>query len=81
MNGNPLKTAGEPDPNPKETLLESAPEAARWNPVPGSMGHKAPVAAGEDEDGEGRSDNEALVEMGVADAAQNQSDEAAKKDL
>jgi hypothetical protein len=36
--------------------------------VPGSTGHKVPVSAGEDEDDEGRSDNEKLVEEGVAEA-------------
>jgi hypothetical protein len=75
---------GEPDMDPKETILESAPESERWDPVPGSTGRKVPVATGEDEDGEGRSDNERLVEEGVAGAEHDQSlqaiKEAAKKD-
>ena len=35
---------GEPDLDPKEAALDSAPESERWDPVPGSPGHKAPVA-------------------------------------
>jgi hypothetical protein len=58
----------EPDTNLKETILESAPESERWDPVPGSTGHKVPVAPSEDEDDEGRSDNERLVEEGIAGA-------------
>src|ERR1022692_1828986 len=47
---------GEPDMDPKEAVLESAPESERWDPVPGSNGHKAPEAPSADEDEEGRSD-------------------------
>jgi hypothetical protein len=72
------------DTDPKEAILESAPESERWDPVPGSTGHKAPVAASEDEDDEGRSDNEKLVEEGIAGAEHDQtlqaSREAEKKD-
>ena len=31
---------GEPDTDPKEAVLESAPESERWDPVPGSEGIK-----------------------------------------
>ena len=75
---------GEPDVDPKEAILESAPESERWDPLPGSTGHKVPVAAGEDEDEEGRSDNERLVEEGIAGAEHDQMLQsvklAAKKD-
>jgi len=75
---------GEPDTDPKEAMLESAPESERWDPLPGSTGHKVPVAAGEDEDDEGRSDNERLVEEGIEGAEHDQmhqaTKEAAKKD-
>jgi hypothetical protein len=75
---------GGSDADPKELILESAPESERWDPVPGSTGHKVPAAAGEDEDEEGRSDNEKLVEEGVAEAGLDQSlqatRQAAKKD-
>jgi len=63
---------GEADADPKEAALESAPESERWDPVPGSTGHKVPVAAGEDEDDEGRSDKERLVEEGIAGAEHDQ---------
>ena len=59
---------GEPETNPKEAALESAPVSERWDPVPGSTGHKLPVPPGDDEDDDGRSDNERLVEEGVAGA-------------
>ena len=57
---------GEPDTDPKQVALESAPESERWDPVPGSTGHKAREAPSADEDEEGRSDNERLVEEGIA---------------
>ena len=69
---------GEPDMDPKDAILESAPESERWDPVPGSTGHKARVAPSEDEDEEGRSDNERLVEGGIAEAEIDQSLQAAK---
>jgi len=55
-----------------ETVLESAPESERWDPLPGSTGHKAPVSPSEDEDEEGRSDNERLVDEGIAGAEHDQ---------
>lgn len=76
---------GEPDMDPKDAILESAPESERWDPVPGSTGHKVRVAPSEDEDDEGRSDNERLVAGGMAEAELEQSQRAvkaaAKKDL
>jgi hypothetical protein len=78
---------GETDMDPKERLLESAPESERWDPVPGSSGHKVPSApnADADEDEEGRSDNERLVDEGIAEAELDQSlqatREAAKENL
>ena len=76
---------GESDLDPKETLLETAPESERWDPVPGSTGHKVPTAPSADEDEEGRSDNERLVDEGIAEAELDQSlqvtRKAAKKDL
>jgi hypothetical protein len=51
---------GVPDTDPKDAILESAPESERWDPLPGSTGTKARVAPSEDEDEEGRSDNERL---------------------
>jgi hypothetical protein len=72
---------GETNPglDPKEAVLDSAPESERWDPVSGSTGHKVPAAASEDEDDEGRSDNERLVEEGIAGAEQDQMLQASKK--
>ena len=76
---------GVPDEDPKDAVLESAPESERWDPVAGSTGHKVRVAPSEDEDDEGRSDNERLVEGGIAEAMIEQNFQAtkaaAKKDL
>jgi hypothetical protein len=69
---------GVPDTDPKDAILESAPESERWDPVPGSTGHKVRVAPSEDEDDEGRSDNERLVEGGIAEAEIEQSFQATK---
>jgi hypothetical protein len=35
---------GEPDTDPKEAVLDSAPESKRWPLVPGLTGHNVPVA-------------------------------------
>ena len=69
---------GQPDTDPKEAVLESAPESDRWDPVHGSTGHKVPVASSEDEDDEGRSDSERLVEEGIAEAEHDQRLQAAR---
>jgi len=69
---------GQPDMDPKEALLESAPESERWDPVPGSTGHKVSAAPSEDEDEEGRSDNERLVDEGIAGAELDQMDQATR---
>jgi hypothetical protein len=70
---------GKPDMDSKETMLESAPESKRWDPVPGSEGREAPVAPSADEDEEGRSDNERLVEEGVAEAEHDQMRQATRR--
>ena len=72
---------GEPDMDPKEEILESAPESERWNPVPGSTGQKVQAAASEDEDAEGRSDNERLVEQGISEAELDQAKAASRRAL
>jgi hypothetical protein len=71
---------GEPDMDPKEALLESAAEAERWDPVHGSTGHRVPAAPSEDEDEEGRSDNERLVQEGIDGAEHDQMRQASKED-
>jgi hypothetical protein len=77
--------SGQPEIDSKAAMLECAPEAERWDPVPGSTGGKVPVTAGEDEDDEGRSDNERLVDEGMAGAELDlnvqATKDARKKDL
>jgi len=63
---------GDPDTDPNEAVLESAPESERWDPVHGSTGHRVPVASSDDEDDEGRSDNAGLVDEGIAGAEHDQ---------
>jgi len=53
-------------------ILESAPEAERWDPVHGSRGSKANESSSEDEDDDGRSDSARLVEEGISEAAHDQ---------
>ena len=69
---------GQPDADPKTAVLEAAPESERWDPLPGSIGHQVPVAPSEDKDDEGRSDNEKLVEEGMAEAEHDQMLQASK---
>jgi hypothetical protein len=66
------------DISPKEAALESAPESKRWDPLPGSTGHKAPESSDEDEDSEGRSESAQLVEEGVNEAEHDQMLQAVK---
>jgi hypothetical protein len=74
-----LELTGDPDSDSNETVLESAPESERWDPVHGSTGHKVPVAPSEDEDNEGRSDNERLVHEGIAGAEHDRTRQAGLK--
>jgi hypothetical protein len=70
---------GDSNMEPNEAALEAAPESERWNPVPGSTGHKVPVAPSADEDDEGRSDNERLVNEGIAEAELDQRNQASRE--
>ena len=40
---------GEGDESPQDKVLESLPESERWDPVPGSLGRKAPTVFADDE--------------------------------
>ncbi|HEY9248784.1 MAG TPA: hypothetical protein VIO38_06615 [Rariglobus sp.] len=62
----------------KDDLLESLPESKRWDPLPGSEGRQAPESADEDEDAEGRSETEQLVDDGVEEAEREQVKQAAR---
>lgn len=72
---------GEDEISPKEKIIESLPESERWDPVPGSMGRKAPKYPPDDE----QTENEKLVQEGVEDAEHDQmlrgSEEEARRDL
>jgi len=72
-----LTGGGELD--PKERTLESAPESERWDPLPGSQGGIVPVSPVDEEDAEGRSIGERLVEEGVNEAEHDQMLQAARK--
>jgi len=69
---------GVPDVDPIDAILEAVPESDRWDPVGGSTEERARVAPSEDEDEEGRSDHERLIEAGIAEAAVEQSFQAAR---
>jgi hypothetical protein len=69
---------GEPDIDPKEALLESAPESERWDPLPGSTGHSVPVTSIDGECDDGRSMGEKLIDEGVQEAEHDQMLQAAR---
>jgi hypothetical protein len=64
------------EPDPEHDTLEAAPESQRWDPLPGSSGHQTPSNPSEDEDEEGRSTDQQLVEDGVARADEDERQEA-----
>ena len=64
--------------DPKEALLESAPESERWDPLPGSTGHIVPVTSIDGEDDDGRSMGEKLINEGVQEAEHDQMLQAAR---
>jgi hypothetical protein len=66
--------------DPKEALLEAAPESERWDPLRGSVGHKAPTVYDDEEDDEGHSVTEKLVEGGVQQAEHEQMLQAARSE-
>ena len=69
---------GEPEMDPEQAVLESAPESERWDPVAGSTGHKVQEAFSEEEDDDGRSDSAQLVQQGIDEAEHDQMFQAAK---
>jgi hypothetical protein len=69
---------GGSDIDPKEALLEAAPESERWDPLPGSTGHIVPVASIDGEDDDGRSMGEKLIDEGVQEAEHDQMLQAAR---
>lgn len=69
---------GDPEVDPKQAILEAAPESERWDPVPGSPGHQAPESPAEGEDAEGRNASAQLVDEGINEAERDQIAQAAK---
>ena len=57
---------------PPDAGLDSVPEEKRWDPVPGSEGHRAPENPIEGEDEDGHNESAQLVEDGI---------EAAERDV
>lgn len=62
----------------QDALLEAMSEEKRWDPVPGSSGHQVPESSNEDEDAEGRSETEQLVNDGAIEAARDRMLQAAR---
>jgi hypothetical protein len=69
---------GEPEMDPKEAILESAPESERWDPLPGTPGHQVAESSSEGDDDEGRSLGERLVDEGLKEADHDQMLQAAR---
>jgi hypothetical protein len=67
------------DMSPAVAGVEAPLESEHWNPIPGSAGRKVPASSGDDEDEEGRSDNERLVEEGVIEAEHDHMIQAAQE--
>ena len=61
-----------------EAAIESAPESARWDLIPGSAGGATREAPSEDVDEDGHSDSARLVEEGVREAEHDQMLQASK---
>jgi hypothetical protein len=68
---------GEPDMDRQEAILESLPETNRSDPMPGSTGRQVPESPSEDEDDEGRSETEQLVDEGAEEAERDRMFQAA----
>jgi hypothetical protein len=69
---------GESDIDRQDAILESLPESKRWDPVPGSEGVQVPEQPSEDEDEEGRSETEQLVDEGAEEAERDRMVQAAR---
>jgi hypothetical protein len=70
---------GESDTDRRDAILEALPESKRWDPVPGSEGRQVEELPSEDEDDEGRSETEQLVDEGAEEAERDTMDQAARK--
>ena len=68
---------GGPDMNRQEAILEALPETNRSDPTPDSTGRQVPESPSEDEDDEGRSETEQLVDEGAEEAERDRMFQAA----
>jgi len=69
---------GESDGDRQDEVLDALPESKRWDPVPGSEGRQIEESPSEDEDDEGRSETEQLVDAGAAEAERDRMLQAAR---
>ncbi len=69
---------GESDIDRQNAVLDALPESKRWDPVPGSAGHQARESPSEDEDQEGRSETEQLVDEGALEAERDRMIQASR---
>jgi hypothetical protein len=69
---------GEDEIKPQPTAEEKLTEDQRWDPVPGSEGHKVPPVPGTDDE---ETDAEKIYDEGVADAELDQGVQATRDDL
>lgn len=67
-----IEVMGASEMDQQDAVLAAIPEEKRGDPVPGSEQHQMAEAASDDEDDEGRSASEQLVERGVEDAERDQ---------
>ena len=63
---------GETELDRQDAVLDALPETKRWDPVPGSSGQQAPENPSDDEDDEGRSETEQMVDEGAEEAQRQQ---------
>ena len=69
--------SGEESLFPTESAAEALPESGRWDPTPGSVGHKVTERPANDE----QSDAEKLTEEGLAEAEHDRMVEGTKESL
>jgi hypothetical protein len=70
--------SGASDVDRQDTVLEALPETKRGDPTPGSEGRQAAESPSEDEDDEGRSETELLVDEGAEEAERDRMLQAAR---
>ena len=67
---------GESEGERQDAVLDAMAEPKLWNPVPGSVGRQVPESPSEDEDDEGRSETEQLVDDGQVAAERDRAQQA-----